>query len=158
MKYFIYAIIAVVALAVVAGFFVVGSPKQERLRRFDAERVQDLQNLQSRIVNFWQSKNQLPRELSELNDSLSGFAVPTDPVSGQAYEYLVKGELSFQLCATFDLPSLPSGKAGNRIPEPSAYPAPPHIQGENWEHGMGRVCFDRTIDKDLYKLDKPLSR
>jgi hypothetical protein len=25
-----------------------------------------------------------------------------------------------------------------------------------WSHGIGRVCFERTIDPELYRIEKPI--
>jgi hypothetical protein len=154
MKYFIYIVIVLVAVSVVTGFFIVGSPQQERLRRFDERRVSDLQNLQSQILYYWQSKATLPQNLAALNDSISGFTVPRDPESGQEYQYVATSPQSFQLCATFDVGSSMSNSA-KTVPLPArmSAPSPAGYDGsanDNWAHGSGRVCFDRNIDKDLY--------
>ena len=148
MKYFVYTIIAIVAASIVAGFFIVGSPKEERLRRFDQQRVEHLQFLQSELVNYWINKERLPETLDVLNDDIRGIAVPTDPETGTAYAFEKSGALSFSLCATFARPSLESETfAGRPKPvEPYGY----GIQ-QNWQHDTGYTCFQRTIDKDLYK-------
>ena len=78
MKYFAYIIIAVVAAVIVTGFFFVGSPKEERMRRFDGERIQHLQQLQWNIIEYWQSKNKLPAKLADLNDPTSARTVRPD--------------------------------------------------------------------------------
>lgn len=144
-KYFIWAVIVAVAATVVAGFFVIGSPKTERLRRFDLERVTRLQEIQMQIINYWRSKEYLPTQLPDLNDKISGFEVPTDPETGLVYEYAIKGSETFELCATFDLVS--EDNANN----PSVETSPAYGSGtESWKHGAGRVCFERTIDKELY--------
>lgn len=155
MRYFIYAIIAAVAASVIAGFFIVGSPQEARLRQFDEQRIQDLQVLQSYIVTFWQGKNQLPERLGDLNDELRGITVLTDPETGIPYEYMVRGDLSFTLCAEFALPGIESARA--KI-TPAAIREPLPIRGggieQNWEHGAGKTCFERTIDPDFFK-EKP---
>jgi len=139
----------VVALAVlgiiVGGFFIVGTPAEQRDRRFDEKRVNHLQQLQSHIVNYWQQKEKLPQNLAQLEDSISGFLVPTDPQSQEPYEYRVTGDLSFELCATFKTASKDFGQA--RKPYYGVY-------GQNWEHEKGRNCFERTIDAELYKSEK----
>ena len=68
-----------VLLAIVAGFFIMGSPTQIRLYRFDTQKVSDLQNIQYQIVNFWQQKEKLPATLSEVADPISGNTIPVDP-------------------------------------------------------------------------------
>src|SRR3989344_4396636 len=38
-------------VAIIAGFFIVGTPQQARIYRFDTQKVNDLQNIQSQIVS-----------------------------------------------------------------------------------------------------------
>ncbi len=148
-KIFIYAIVAAVAVSVAAGFFIVGSPQKERLRRFDERRISDLQNIQSQIIYYWQNKERLPQTLSDLKEPISGFIPAKDPETGADYAYQVKGELEFLLCANFNSPS--SEGINPRIELPT-YPPQyyPKSADSNWEHGAGLVCFERKIDKELY--------
>ena len=146
MKIFTYAIIAVVVAAVVTAFFVVGSPQTERLRRFDSQRVSDLTQIQDQIRNYWQSKQVLPQKLSDLNDQFTGYQVPRDPQTTAEYVYLVKGEVTFNLCATFNLQSSIS-QSGKTVP---VAPMPAYPGQYNWDHAAGYQCFERTIDKQLY--------
>lgn len=150
MKYFIYSVIGVVVVTVVAGFFIVGSPKEERLRRFDQQRVEQLQFIQSEILNYWMNKNQLPSQLSNLEDDIRGIRIPTDPETGSSYEYAIKGPLTFSLCAIFARQSLESEISGKYTRPIEPYPYGYDIQ-QNWQHSEGYTCFDRTIDKDFYK-------
>ncbi len=152
MKYFVWVVMGVVAVAVVGGFFIVGSPQEERLRRFDDRRAQDLQMLQAEIINYWQLKRELPRSLDMLKDDIRGFAPAVDPESGASYEYATKSPLVFELCATFNRASNVAMPSAPR----QAYPYGGEI---NWEHKAGKTCFERTIDKDLYPPQKliPLS-
>lgn len=158
-KIFIYTIITIVAASVVAGFFIVGSPQKERLRRFDDQRVSDLQTIQRQIIYYWQNKEKLPAALGDLKDPISGFNPAKDPETGVDYGYGVKSELSpsgrsaavreFSLCANFNRPSLESAASYIELP---TYP-PQYYQksDSNWEHGVGYVCFIRIIDPELYR-------
>lgn len=153
-KYFAYTSIVIVFVLVVGAFFIVGSPKQARLFQIDEQRIMDLQGVQYQIVNYWQKKNELPKNLSDLNDSISGYSVPQDPETGASYEYNIKDEkgLVFELCAIFNLENKNSGKMGY----PYAY-SPYNEMSDNWSHGQGKTCFERVIDKDLYPpIDKPV--
>lgn len=143
-KIFIWLVIGIVIVIVVAGFFIAGSPFKQRLIRFDRERVNDLQTIQGQIVNFWTSKEKLPDSLGNLNDSISGFAAPVDPETSKPYEYKIKGNLIFELCANFNFDS-----KENIID--ASKPISPYGFEENWDHSIGRVCFERTIDPDIYK-------
>jgi hypothetical protein len=135
----------VVVVTVLAGFFVIGSPNAAREIRLDHQRVNDLQNIQWQVVNYWQAKEVLPESLAALeSDMLKGYVNPTDPETGALYEYTVTGDLAFDLCATFirssaDLP-----------PYAPEYSMPYLTKDENWDHDAGRVCFERAIDPELY--------
>lgn len=150
MRFFVSGIIAIVAVAVVGGFFVVGSPFAERARRFDERRVQDLETIQWQVVSYWQRKGKLPAEMDTLRDEISGFVPPRDPENDVAYEYrtLDPKHLTFELCATFGAAGRSAASAA-----PQSVPLGPATP-ENWVHGAGRVCFERTIDAELYKLEK----
>ncbi len=140
--------------SLVAGFVVVGSPMSARAQRFDDRRVSDLTSIQWQVINYWQQKGKVPASLSDLNDPISGFSVPTDPETGKAYGYQKSPQdLSFKVCATFstksDSQSGVSGRGG-AMSEPSvSYMVP---GSNNWAHGIGTVCFDRVIDRDLYPV------
>ena len=149
-KYVVIVASALILVMVIGAFFIVGSPMTARSLQFDQQRTYDLQNIQYQVVNYWQRKQVLPQNLSELTDSISGYTVPIDPQTNMPYEYMVKDAtaLNFQLCATFALASesLPAGRQA-KTPVPAMY-----YEGapENWNHSAGRVCFDRVIDKQLY--------
>ncbi|OGZ01246.1 MAG: hypothetical protein A2946_00655 [Candidatus Liptonbacteria bacterium RIFCSPLOWO2_01_FULL_53_13] len=147
--------IAAVALIVVGGFFVVGSPFRQRLVRFDSQKASDLQNIQWQIVSFWQKKEVLPQKIEDLRDDISGYIPPRDPQSGEAYDYQPTDALAFRLCANFNTSSNESSAN-----EMSQVKLPVPVGGggtsENWRHGEGRVCFERTIDPALYPLEKTL--
>ncbi|MBI2639647.1 MAG: hypothetical protein HYW90_02025 [Candidatus Sungbacteria bacterium] len=145
MRVFIFVVVGIVVVSAVAGFFVAGSPFRERLRKFDERRAQDLQSVQWQIVNYWQRKEKLPVILEELRDDISGYAVPQDPESGGPYEYRVLGGLRFELCADFKTSGAETAESPFGIRTPA-------YQGlsENWTHGIGRTCFTRVIDPELY--------
>jgi hypothetical protein len=142
------ATVVAVALIVVYGFAIAGSPFEERLRRFDDRRVSDLQTIQRQVVNFYQAKGALPANLEELRDDISGFVPPVDPKTNEAYEYIPTGGLAFQLCATFE------AKGDAAETERIAYPVFPGEKSESFAHGVGRTCFERTIDPAFYPVRK----
>ncbi len=137
-----------VIIAVVAAFFIIGSPKTAREMQYDQQRVYDLQGIQSQVVYFWQSKQKLPASLAELNDPLSNFTVPVDPETRQSYEYSITGAsaMAFQLCATFTHPSEDQAT----LPKAITPVRPGDLYSQNWNHSSGRICFDRAIDPQLY--------
>ncbi|MDO8516282.1 MAG: hypothetical protein Q7S28_03465 [bacterium] len=151
--YFIRFVIGIVSVAIIAGFFVAGSPTKQRMMKADQQRVNDLQSLQYAIINYWQAKQRLPVALADLNDPTRGVIVQKDPETGVDYEYSVTESLSFSLCAEFKTAS--DGTGDNmRLTKPM--PAPMAVSegsplSDVWSHAEGRVCFDRKIDTDFYK-------
>jgi hypothetical protein len=142
-RYVGYGVGAIVLAAIVAGFFIMGSPNQVRLYRFDNQKVSDLQNIQWQLINYWQQKQVLPTIIAEIEDPISGWVLPRDPQGG-VYRYEKTGDRAFKLCATFNAES--RGSVNGSIARPIAYGG----EGENWQHGSGEVCFERSIDPERY--------
>ncbi len=156
-NYFAWSASLVIALSVVGSFFIIGSPMSERLRRFDEERISHLQNIQSHVVYFWQQKGALPQTLAELQSPLAGFVVPVDPETSAPYKYRPLAATVFEVCADFDTEESASTQGASRAA--FAKPIPVYPQGAypgdiNWKHGKGRSCFSRTIDPDLFPVQK----
>ncbi len=154
----------IVLVGVVYSFSVIGTPSYQRALRLDQKRLEDLQNIQSQVITYWQQKEKLPETLNEMIDPLNNWQViPKDPKfeKGQNYEYRKIAELEFELCAVFEKP-IPEGwqESGGSYPMPmydmavkseiSARPGYPGAQNQNWDHQEGRTCFNRKIDKELY--------
>jgi len=144
-KYFAWPSGILVLAVVVCSFVVVGSPTSARLLQLDQQKINDLQNIQGQIVNYYQRKGTLPNKLSDLNDSISNYGIPNDQQTKKPYEYAVADttqSIAFSLCATFNRPiqyTFPTNAADMGI-------------SEIWDHPAGKYCFKRTIDKDLYPL------
>lgn len=151
LKILVWAVTAAVLGSIAGGFFTAGSPLKARLYRFDERRINDLQILQNGIINYWLQKEKLPPALADLKNDITGFLPPIDPESGAPYEYEIKSRLVFEFCANFNLES-GTGLASARIPEPAGYYGKPYQQ--NWDHGKGRICFERTIDPEIYQKRK----
>lgn len=138
---------SVVLASVIAGFFIIGTPAEQRKIRFDEQKVGDLQAIQGQIINYWIRKEALPQKLDDLNDSISGFFVPKDPETEASYGYKITGLLSFELCADFKT----SSKSQQNL-KGARYPYPYYDSfSQNWDHETGETCFTRTIDPELYK-------
>jgi membrane protein YqaA with SNARE-associated domain len=107
----------IVALGIVLGFVVGGSPETARNRTFDQTRANNLSTLSDCIEQYAQGLGALPTTLADLRQSsqysyCAGYM--KDPETGAAYEYRVvtpsraEGATrvgAFELCATFALPS-----------------------------------------------------
>lgn len=132
-----------ILVSIVLGFLIIGSPRTQRLLRYDTQKVNDLQNIQWQLINIWQRTGSLPQSLEALNDPISSYKTPVEPQSGAPYGYRKLGDLSFELCADFNLQS--RNRQSSRVSIMEG-----RIGSENWEHEAGRTCFARTIDPSLY--------
>ena len=120
----------VVLAAIVTGIVILGSPSEERARRLDQLRVNDLGGIKN-AVNFYYDRNgRLPSSLDELSKE-PGVHISTDPISGQAYRYRSLGADEFELCGTFDRDSERPVSSGVDI----------------WAHRAGDHCVTLTVDR-----------
>lgn len=138
---------AIILASIISGFFIVGSPFHQRSVKFDAQRINDLQLTQNRIIDYWINKGNLPENLNALTDNISGFNPLLDPKTKKFYEYNILSDISFELCALFET----SSENYNGVSQ-FKYP----YATENWEYNQGKTCFKRDIDPDIYKNRFPV--
>ena len=119
-----FAAVSVTA-AVVAGLFVIGSPAEERARRLDERRVENLQMIQRSVYVYFDRHGRLPSSLEELSREDGMRIDQLDPLGGP-YEFRLIGAETYELCATFQRGSAEDGGARS---------------GEFWSHEAGRRCF-----------------
>jgi len=117
--------VIVVAVTVVAGLFLAGSPSIARQRRLDERRTEDLQLIARSIDNYYSHHQALPPYLDTLSRTHELRDVPVDPGTHAPYRYEVTGPTGYRLCATFQQPS-----------NDAFGPGP-------FAHDTGSVCFDR---------------
>ena len=119
--------IVAIGAAVVAAFWLIGSPGEQRLRRLDEQRVAELGQMMNAARYRWNDERVLPETADGLVNGEFLTRVPTDPTTLEPYEYRVTGPLDFELCATFDRPSRPEDV------------------GDFWYHDAGRRCFQFDV-------------
>ncbi len=128
----------VVAVAVIGGLVIVGSPFRARKERFDERRVEDLRAIYNEIMNMvhegrprefpapTELREPLPRTLDDVAARAVKRRVNTaDPETGQPYEYHILDATHFELCASFSF---------ERRAERDVF----------WDHPAGRHCY--TLD------------
>lgn len=140
----------VIVSSIVWGFSVLGSPYTQRLYKYDDQRLSDLQNIDGFITNFYAIQRVLPASLDEsmtvLNNSYT--TLPYDPETKQSYEYEKTGKNTYNLCATFNKPSLEASK-------PNIYMRP--LGYQSWVHPAGYFCFNQTIIPANYPKMEPVA-
>jgi len=122
----LFAVLSAIAMiaAVVVGLVVIGSPSEYRMRRFDERRATDLSSISGAVRTYRLTHESLPQKLGDLQSAIT-YSLK-DPV-GRPYEYAIKDEFSYELCAEFDTTTdTPTSTRFNSVFE---------------KHGSGRQCF-----------------
>lgn len=133
----IYALVLVLG-SIVWGFSVLGSPQTQRLYKYDAEKINGLQNMKGQIEAYYGTNSKLPNNAEDLKD-INFYGSVIDPQTNLPYEYLKTGELSYKICADFNKESLKNDSQ-------TAY-----YYGEAvWTHPAGKHCFDQKINTLMY--------
>ncbi|HUE72496.1 MAG TPA: DUF5671 domain-containing protein [Pirellulaceae bacterium] len=136
----------IVGLSMTLGFVMVESPLAARLRRFDERRVSDLQAIADAIERMSierdfdgdhrnaRLKRPLPESLDQLNewlrDDFSRQVTLFDPQTAKPYEYRVKSETTYELCAEFSLSDTVGRTSWS------------YGSSREWNHPSGRHCFE----------------
>lgn len=138
----------IILASIIWGFSVLGSPKTQRLIKYDNQKIMDLQEIQWQVISYWQMNGFLPASLEQIISNKEYFVtVPTDPQFEKSYRYEKKGEMTFELCAEFNEENT---RDQNRYGGQVSYPKGSVIQNENWNHGKGEQCFTRIVDPVAY--------
>ncbi len=125
---FRYGAIGLVVVFVVGAFFLIGSPAKQRILRFDGMRSEHLQSLKYSIDEYYSQVGNLPNSLEEITRAPYYGSELRDPETGESYEYIVTGDRTYDLCATFEMAS-----TDTNVPHGSDMFA--------YEHEVGRQCF-----------------
>ena len=117
-----------VTAAIVAGIYLLGSPADERARRLDDRRVQDLSGIARAIDLYWTRTTRLPSSLETLRTETGTDISLADPDTGASYELRPIEDGRYELCAVFTGESRDSDR---------------FVDAGFWSHRAGRQCFQR---------------
>ncbi|MDH5823963.1 hypothetical protein QFW77_13345 [Luteimonas sp. RD2P54] len=119
---------AAVAATVIAAILAMGGPAAQREAKLDVRRIDDLQRIAQLLDSHVRHQGALPADLQVLAARPGTRLALTDP-AGARYQYQPTGGRGYRLCAEF---------ATDTASTPEAW------RGEEWSHGAGRQCFERT--------------
>jgi hypothetical protein len=144
----IWRVVAFVVVlgSIVWGFTVLGSPRTQRLYKYDDAKVMDLQNINGAIQSYYSVKTALPKDFTELA-TLNYGVNQIDSQTQKAYEYKKTGNMTYEVCAEFN-------KASNSNNDGRSVPAVYPYGGTSWTHPEGRYCFPQTINPLQYPTSK----
>lgn len=133
------ATIAAIA-GVILGFVQTGSPAAERARRFDQQRINDLQMITNAVDSFYNSQKRLPASIEEMKNRPDSYLQSQfDPTTGEPYEYRVVDEKRYDVCATFETDASTS-EAGKASTMPVGVP-------NFWSHPQGQKCYTVKVNE-----------
>jgi hypothetical protein len=116
--------------SIAIGFFVLGSPRTQRLYKYDTEKINELSSLTYSIENYYSIHAKLPSDLSLL--AVSGYPRIVDMQTSKPYGYEILSATTYNLCADFNKNTpeyITNSTYGN-------YP---------WVHPAGTYCFTQVI-------------
>jgi hypothetical protein len=119
----------------IAGLLLAGSPRQERHRQLDVQRVDALQSITGAIRSYHVYRGVLPESLALMLQLPDPYPRPTlrDPETGRPYEYRILDSLHCELCAEFQTADTTAGRIAGTRPG-------------FWEHPAGRYCFPFEVE------------
>ncbi len=123
---------AAVAIGAIAGFWLLGSPTQQRQIRADQQRLDHLRQIAQRL-NQEAEQSQNRGKPVNLPASLAKNERQTDPISGKIYDYQRIDNTHYKLCAEFATDS-----AEDRLQDPTT-------DQDFWQHPSGRHCFQLNV-------------
>lgn len=126
----IFATLATLAVTsgAIAGFWVLGTPGQQRLIISDRQRLEDLNAIANTL--YWRSQDQTDYVLP---DTLAPDDLREDPLTQELYQYSKIDEVRYSLCANFATDSS-THKLANE-------------DNQDWQHPEGRHCFELSLDQ-----------
>lgn len=119
--------------SIISGLSVTGGPQQERMRRMDDSRAQDLSQIRYTINSYYQQHHQLPEAIQGLNLTREQLY---DPATHKLYGYRKIDNTRYELCARFDLDTNQQTQAD--YPQSYRYES---SNGELGRHPKGKYCF-----------------
>ena len=124
---FVASVITVIA-AVGVGLFIIGPPMEERARRFDNRRVEDLEGIVDATELYWTRHSRLPVSLDELTAEPGVMMMinTTDPANSETYGYQAVDSTHYEVCASFEQESGETSSNSAR---------------NLWAHDSGLHCF-----------------
>ena len=132
----------IIIFSIIWGFSVLGSPRTQRLIKYDEQKVNDLMNINSEITNYYATNGALPENLKDMS---SYYLPQIDPQTQEAYEYQKTGDKTYNLCVEF-----------NKAVDDSNQLSLQYKYGNSsWVHPAGKYCFNQTINPNTYYNGAP---
>jgi hypothetical protein len=120
--------VVMVAASVLWGLMIIGTPEQQREKKYDEKRIADLQGIAGSIDRYFTRHQSLPVHLDDLKKEPGSSIRKVDPKTAIAYTFTRRSADSYELCAEF------SAESDEEIKS-------------MWAHHAGHNCFQFTAKK-----------
>jgi len=132
----------IILVCIIWGFSVLGSPRTQQLLKYDEQKVNDLQNINNQVTNYYSIKGILPKTLEETANG-NYYVAQVDSQTQKPYEYIKIDNLFYKLCAEFNKNSQNNGILSK-------------FGAMEWSHPVGYYCFIQTINPNIYSKPFPV--
>lgn len=151
LKIYFFASLAIIVAAFVASLFIVESPKIARNRQIDQLIINNFNEIDNNLNNYYQVYKKLPADFAALKKEYTYISDESlkNPSTKEMYVYQVKGDREYELCATFL-----TDASTDLLDKSRTYYNDPR-----WPHASGYQCLSQkvsAITKDGVPLEAPI--
>jgi hypothetical protein len=134
-RIYFYSSLAAAVIIFASGLSIMESPQKTRDRKMDNAVLENFEEIDMAIADYYSDNEKLPDNLERIK---SEFSYITDEdlknsATGEKYDYKIKRENIYELCATF--------KISNKDSE--SY----DIYQDRWPHDVGYQCLSQRVSK-----------
>jgi len=142
---YFYGSLAVVIAVFAASLFFVESPTETRNRKLDQRILENFNEIDRAVNDYYQDYDKLPKDLDELASEFNYLTDKDlkDPVTKKKYEYKITDDKKYELCAVF--------RTSNKNEDEARY----DYYKEQWPHDAGYQCLSQKI-RERDKVVEPL--
>lgn len=135
-RIYFYGSLAAVIIVFITGLFIMESPQKTRDRKMDNAVLENFDDIDRAIGTYYKDNEKLPDNLEKIKSEFSYITNKDleNSATGEKYEYKIKRENIYELCATF--------KTFNK--EDEEYN---NYQDDDWPHDTGYQCLSQRVSK-----------
>lgn len=137
-RFFLWLSIFTVTIAIITGFWLLGSPQLQRSLKADQRRVKNLHEI-AKFIHQETTKNENNLDIPQ---SLPDKGYTSDPITQQLYEYKIIDKTQYEVCANFETDSQNNRKKDDFYRRLDPF----------WYHNQGRYCYALNAKEDVPNL------
>lgn len=134
-RIYFYSSLAVVVIVFISGLFIVESPQKTRDRKMDNAVLENFEDIDRAIGTYYSDNEKLPDDLEKIKSEFSYISDKDleNSATGEKYDYKIKRENIYELCATFKISNEDSEDYDDYF--------------DRWPHDAGYQCLSQRVSK-----------